>query len=81
LRMAEKGDFNVKDEVEGEKGEPDSKNRPGSVDDDTTEELEGIDDDLKNKSDAKSNGKVKDDDDNEEEEEEEEAEKPAIVFL
>ena len=76
--MAEKGDFNVKDEVEGEKGEPDSKNRPGSVVD-TTEELEGIDDDLKNKSDAKSNGKVKDDDDNEEEEEE--AEKPAIVFL
>ena len=76
LRMAEKGDFNVKDEVEGEKGEPDSKNRPGSV-------VEGIDDDVKNKSDAKSNGKVKDDDDNEEEEEEEgeEAEKPAIVFL
>lgn len=68
--MAEKGDFNVKDEVEGEKGEPDSKNRPGSV-------VEGIDDDLKNKSDAKSNGKVKDDN----EEEEEEAEKPAIVFL
>lgn len=69
--MAEKGDFDVKDEVEGEKGEPDSKNRPGSV--------EGIDDDLKNKSDAKSNGTVKDDDDNEQEEEE--AEKPAIVFL
>jgi phosphatidylinositol glycan class U len=78
LRMAEKGDFNVKDEVEGEKGEPDSKNRPGSAVD-NTEELEGIDDDLKNKSDAKSNGKAKDDDENEEEEEE--AEKPAIVFL
>ena len=72
LRMAEKGDFIVKDEVEGEKGEPDSVV-------DNTDKLEGIDNDSKNKSDAKSNGNVKDDDDNEEEEEE--AEKPAIVFL